>query len=214
MTHIKKYGAWYLFAIAVAILLYMIFSANKPEESHRTESGNLNNDEHILRDSLTEERRRNAINENALIVINNNLRSKNIEADATRRELDKTKLIANRLASEVKSLQPEDTSEYSHKVDSLIIQSDNLTYLIHSYEQAVDSLSNLYDQQKITYENMISDKVKINELIRTSYDKVKTSYDGLYTDYGKLSKSLKRERLKTKVAAVIGLAAIGFLIAK
>lgn len=214
VEHLHKHWKNYLLVIAAAIIVYLILNGNKGVDTHRTEASINDKDYKAVHDILKESDKQHAIDVRAIIVLGANLRAKNEEAAATRHELDKTKAVANRLSREVRELQPEDTSLYAHKVDSLAQQTDDLAEQVVKYEGQVDSLNTLYTEQKITYEKMIDDKVKINELLRTSYDKVKVSYDGLYTDYGKLSKQVKRERFKTKAAALIALAAVGFLIAK
>jgi len=214
IEHFRKHWLTYLLIIAVGILLYMLLSGNKPVESHRTEAELLKKENTALQIKLAEADRKDIIDRNVIVSQDSTIRTVRTVITVTTKELDKTKAIANRLSREVRELQPEDTSLYAHKVDSLAQQTEDLTVLVHDYEGTVDSLSSLYDQQKITYEKMLDDKVKINQLLRDSYDKVSGAYDGLYTDYGKLSKQVKREKLKTKIAGIIGLAAIGFLIAK
>ncbi len=214
IEHIRKHWMTYLLIIAVAILLYMLLSGNKPIESHRTEAERLQKENTVLLAKLDEADHKDRIDRQVITSQDSAIRSLRTDQSVTRKELDKTKAIANRLSREVKELQPEDTSLYAHKVDSLIDHTEDLTYLVHEYEGLTDSLNAEVDKQKAKYEQIIDDKVKINELLRTSYDKAKTSYDGLYNDYGKLSKQVKREKFKTKAAAIIGLAAIGFMIAK
>lgn len=128
--------------------------------------------------------------------------------------LKKSKTILRGLAKEIKAIQPEDTSVYSHKVNDLIAENENLIWLNDQYVKHVDSLNTIVDQQKATYEQRINDHIALNSQMRSLIDDGKTAYNSLHKDYEKVSKSLKREKLKTKVAAIIGLAAIGFIIAK
>lgn len=213
IEHFRKHWMTYLLIIAVIILLWALLTGNKPIESHRTEAEALKKENTVLLAKLAEDDHKFSIDQRVIISQDSTIREIRNNQSVTRKELDKTKAIANRLSREVKDLQPEDTSLYAHKVDSLIEHTEDLTYLVHEYEGLTDSLNTEVDKQKAKYEEVISDKVKINELLRTSYDKVKVSYDGLYTDYGKLSKQLKREKFKTKAAALIALAAIvkGFI---
>lgn len=214
VEHLHKHWMTYLLIIAVIILLWALLTGNKPIESHRTEAEQLKKENTELMAKLAEADRKDKIDRQVIISQDSAIRDLRTTQSVTRHELDKTKTVAQRLAQQVRDLQPEDTSLYAHKVDSLAQQTDDLAEQVVKYEGQVDSLNTLYTEQKITYEKMIDDKVKINELLRTSYDKVKVSYDGLYNDYGKLSKQVKRERFKTKAAALIGLAVIGFMIAK
>ncbi len=212
--HMRRHWLTYLLIIAVAILLYMLLSGNKPIDSHRTEAEMLKKKNSELLAKLTASDYKDAIDRQVIVNQDSTIRSLRTDQSVTRKELDKTRAVANRLSREVRELQPEDTSLYAHKVDSLAFQTEELTTLIHEYEGAVDSLNIVVDQQKSKYEEMISDKVKINSELRTSYTTLNNSYEGLFKDYGKVSKQVKREKLKTKIAGLIGLVAIGFMVAK
>jgi hypothetical protein len=213
MTHLKKYWLTYLFAIAVAILLYMLLSGNKPVESHRYEQEQLGKQYKTLQDSLVAESIRDKMRAIVIITQDSTIRSIRASNEVTRRELDKTKTVAQRLAIEIKAIQPEDTSVYAHKVNELIVENENLIWLNDQYVAAVDSLNIVVDHQKATYEQRITDQVALNSQMRTFIDSGKSAYEGLAADYKKVSKQLSREKLKTKGAALIALAAItyGFL---
>lgn len=212
--HLKKYWFTYLLGIAVIILLYFLLSGNKPIESHRTESDNLNKEYKELQDSLRSASIRDKLQAIVIITQDSAIRSIRANNEVTRRELDKTKSVARQLAKEIKEIQPEDTSAYAKKVGDLIQENENLIWLNDQYVAAVDSLNIVVDQQKATYEQRLSDKATLINDMSKAADKNITAYNSLNKDYEKLGKSLKREKLKTKVAAVIGLAALGFLIAK
>lgn len=214
MTHLKKYWLTYVLIITVGILLYFLLSGNKPIESHRTEADNLNKEYKALQDSLTAASIRDKMQAIVIITQDSAIRSIRSANEATRRELDKSKANSQRLAREVVDLRPEDTSVYAHKVDELIQENKNLIWLNDQYVSAVDSLNIVVDKQKAVYETRITDKVALINDMSKAADKSITAYNGLHKDYEKVSKSLKREKLKTKVAAIIGLAAIGFIIAK
>jgi biopolymer transport protein ExbB/TolQ len=208
MIHLKKYWLTYLLAIAVAILLYFLLFGNKPIESHRTEADQLNKDYKALQDSLTAASIRDKMQAIVIITQDSSIRAIRQANEATRRELDKSKSNSQRLASEIKSIQPEDTSVYAHKVDELITENKNLIWLNDQYVAAVDSLNIVVDKQKSTYEQRLTDKASLINDMSKAAEKNITAYNGLNKDYERVSKSLKREKLKTKGAALIALAAI------
>lgn len=210
MTHLKKYWLTYVLIVTVGILLYFLLFGNKPIESHRTEADNLNKEYKALRDRLTEASIRDKMQAIVIITQDSAIRSIRAANEVTRRELDKSKTISQRLAREIKDIQPEDTSVYAHKVDELINENKNLIWLNDQYVAAVDSLNIVVDKQKATYETRISDKVNLISDMSKAADKSITAYNGLHKDYEKVSKSLKREKLKTKGAALIALAAITY----
>jgi hypothetical protein len=213
MKHFKRYWQTYLLAAACIFLLYLLLSGNKPVESHRTEYDSLNKAYTSLQDSIKAVNNRDAVQQRVIIQQDSTIRTIRASNEATRRQLDVSKANAKRLAAEVKAEQPEDTSAYAKKVNELIDENTNLIWLNDQYVAAVDSLNLIVDQQKVAYEQRITDQVNLNSQMRTLLDNGATAYTGLQKDYNKLSKKLGREKLKTKSAAVIAAAAIvyGFI---
>lgn len=122
-------------------------------------------------------------------------------------------------ASEAKRLTlalhgEKDTVILNTGLDSLEARIDDLTYLYNDSQQYADSLGKLYTEQKLTYEELLNQKAQLYSQLRLSYDMVDTKYTDLYKDYKTQSKSLKREKLKSKIAAALALVATGFMIAK
>lgn len=206
--HLKKYWLTYMFAIAVAILLYMLLSGNKPVESHRYEQEQLGKQYKALLDTNIAIAKRESMLVRANASQDSALRSIRANNELTRRELDKSKAVSQKLAKEIKEIQPEDTSVYAHKVNELIAENENLIWLNDQYVVAVDSLNVIVDKQKATYEQRIKDQVALNAQMRSLIDNGKSAYEGLNKDYAKVSKQISREKLKTKGAALIALAAI------
>lgn len=194
--------------LAVAILGWMFFSGWGRTKVDTTQTEQLKNEYAALQDSLASHQTRDALKVSVIISQDSTIRAIRAGNEVTRKELDKTKTVARQLAKEIKELQPEDTSVYAHKVDSLVSQNQNLIWLNDQYVDAVDSLNKVVDQQKATYEQRISDQVALNSQMRTFIDQGKTAYDGLAKDNKSLVKQVRREKIKTKVAAGIALAAI------
>lgn len=131
----------------------------------------------------------------------------------TRVELDKSKNLAQRLANEIRGYN-QDTGVYGRKMDSLVTQVESLTFLLTQYEQYSDSLNTVNVQQQSKYESLLTERAKIYSELRTNYDKVFSEYNKVFTENKSTQKDLRRERLKTKIAAVLGIVAAGFAIMK
>lgn len=212
--YLKTHWFAYVLGITVIILIYFLLSGNKPIESHKTESDNLSKEYKELRDSMAEAKRRDFIQQKVIISQDSAIRSIRSNNEVTRKELDKTKIVAQRLAKEIKFTQPEDTSVYAHKVDSLVSKNQDLIELNDQYVTAVDSLNKIVDQQKSTYEQRINDQVALVNSMSKAATNCNTAYNGLNADYSKLGKQVRREKVKTKVAALIALAETAIIIFK
>ena len=131
----------------------------------------------------------------------------------TRVELDKSKNLAQRLASEIRDYN-QDTGVYGRKMDSLVQQVESLTFLLNQYEQYSDSLNTINAQQQGRYDSLLTERANIYSELRTNYDKVFSEYNKVFKENKSTQKDLRRERLKTKIAAVLGLVTAGFMIMK
>lgn len=108
----------------------------------------------------------------------------------------------------------QDTGYFGHLLDSLQQQVASLTFLIVQYEQYADSINNVNAAQKGNYEAMIQEKDKRYAELKATYDKLLKAYQELFADNVKAQKTVKRERLKTKVAALLALVAGGAAVIK
>jgi len=137
------------------------------------------------------------------------------ERDAVRKDLDKSTNQAYRLTQELKAYKSaKDTSEYGRKFDSLLAEVENLTYLYTSYKQYSDSLTVVTGQQRQQLDSVINARAALYAELRRNYEQVNTKYVSLFNDYKDARKDIKRERLKTKVAAVLAIVAGGLMILK
>lgn len=213
IQHFKTHWVAYLFGAALILMLYLLLSGNKPVESHRVEYDERDKVWRLTQDSLNEYKMRDALQARVIIQTDSAKRQTIAALEVTRRELGKSRSLANRLAAEVQAMQPEDTSVFAHKVDSLTNEVSNLSFLLDDASKQYDSLSKINATQQATYDQMLADRAKVINEINTAYTKEHSSYEGLYKDYKSLSKKLAREKFKTKSAAVIAAAAIvyGFI---
>lgn len=130
------------------------------------------------------------------------------------KELDKNIATANRLSKEVKELRKNDTTEFGRKCDSLADKLESITFLYTQYKDYSDSLTVKIEQQKVDYETALNEQKRLYNDLYTKYEQLYRLYDQLFKDYSSARKSLRREKLKTKVAAVLALVATGLFIAK
>lgn len=95
-------------------------------------------------------------------------------------------------------------------LDSLEQQVKSLTFLITQYESYADSINNVNDSMKIGYDAVIKENNKRITELQSAYDKLFSAYKDLFDTSASLQKDLRRQKLKTKIAAVLG-AAVGVL---
>lgn len=193
-------------AVVVAVVfLWLIFREPKPIDSHKDDYDRITAERDTFKvheavglrkiDSLEREGRRKDSASAAL----------KAELLTTRKSLDKTTATANRLAGEVKGLRRDDTSEFARKCDSLAEEAMNFKFLYDQYKVYSDSITVQLDSAKIDNGMaMAEQKILYNEL-KQKYDHLFDGYNTLYEDLRSANKTIKRERLKTKIAAILGL---------
>ena len=191
--------------IAAAVLLYFLLHEPKPLDIHKSDYDKVVADNKAFQQREAERLR-------VIDSLVQSGRSKDsvittlkAEKKATQKEADKYAATSVRLAKEVKELRRGDTSAFAHKCDSLAEQVANFAFLYEQYKSYSDSLTGKMDSQNEDY-------VKALEERRRLYDDLKTRFEGLelisekvYQDYLQAKKTIKRERLKTKIAALLAL---------
>jgi hypothetical protein len=195
--------------LALAICLAFLLWPDKPIETHNIEHADVV----AVHDTL---KAHDAIS--ARIIDSLKLREDSIlreskrllrEQGVARRQLDlKTAQLKNTTA-EIRDYN-KDTGYFGHMLDSLQQQVENLTFLVTQYEQFADSINNVNDSLKINYTAIIIEKDKARAELQAAYDKLYKDYQGLFDTSRVLMKDLKRQKLKTKIAAVLG--AVGAVI--
>lgn len=119
---------------------------------------------------------------------------------------------ANKKAAEVKDLAAQikamnkDTA-LNAKVDSLVNLVNNLNFFLVQYEVYTDSLNRVNAALQANYEAKDSEKDKRIAELQGAYDSLFKAYQQLFADSNSLRKDLKRQKLKTKVVAVLAGAA-------
>jgi hypothetical protein len=189
-----------LLLLTVICCLWFILQTDKPADTHTAEHSIVEADNKAIlkqRDSglkIIDSLQKGITKRDALI---NELKS---QLSFTRRDLDKSTAKAVQLA--IKQLK--DTSAYGRRCDSLASEALNFAWLYEQYKANSDSLATVVDKNSEDY-------VKALEVRRTMYDDLYSKYEQLYRQYNHLyvdnvqaGKKLRREKLKTKVAAVLG----------
>lgn len=189
--------------VTVAILLYWMLRDPKTTDSHKDEHQDIRDSNKVLvqkygeylhfADSVQKDARRRDSVEVRLKQENVYLRRVGDEKAAT----------VLRLTKEKKTLP--DTTRYHALCDSLAIEAENLAYLYNQYRENNDSLVASLDSTKASYAAALAEQNKLCERTRAQYFEVYNAYMKLFDDYSKSQRSLKRERLKTKVAALLAL---------
>lgn len=123
----------------------------------------------------------------------------------TRLQLDLKTSEAKGLAKEVQRLN-KDTA-LTGKIDSLVNQITNLSFLLGQYEAYSDSLNHVNDSLKINYDEQLKAKDKRIAELQAAYDSLFRAYQDLFATSRGLMKDIKRERLKTKIVGVLALGA-------
>jgi hypothetical protein len=194
-----------LLAAGLLFVLYLLLSQGKDHDSHKDDYDLVKADNKILQasrkaglhiiDSL-----QFAISQRDLVV------SQLEESlNDTRQDLDKSAAKAVQLAKEIKALQRPDTSLLENKCDSLAIEVENLAFLYNAYKSYVDTLTATTNKSLADYRIALNEHKKLYDELQAKYDQLYRLYDVLYKDYGAGQKSLKHERLKTKIAALLAL---------
>lgn len=131
----------------------------------------------------------------------------------TQRKLNTKTSELNILIEQIREINT-DTGFFGHLLDSLKEKAESLTYLLVQYEAYADSINSVNDSLHIGYEAMIREKDKRHTELQVAYDKLYKAYIELFDTTSDLQKSLKRQKLKTKVAAVLGAAGAVILLLK
>jgi uncharacterized coiled-coil DUF342 family protein len=130
------------------------------------------------------------------------------------KQADKYATTVTRLSKEVKELSRPDTTEFGRKCDSLAEQAENFAYLYGQYKNVADSLNVQVEQQGADYLKALTEQKRLYAELKVQYDLLMDAYKTLSDDYVQARKTIKRERLKTKIAALLALVAGGAAVLK
>lgn len=124
----------------------------------------------------------------------------------TQRKLDAKMGEVKTLVAQIRGYN-QDTGYFGHLLDSLEQQVQSLTFLVTQYEAYADSINNVNDSLRIGYDAAIKEKDKRIAELQVAYDKLFKAYQQLFAESTSLQKDLRRQKLKTKIAGVLGIAA-------
>jgi chromosome segregation ATPase len=197
----------------LAILLTIILWPDKQHDSHKDDKADVvaahdtlkahGVDYSRINDSLKKDNDRLKDANKSLVVGQAN----------TERKLNTKAAEVKTLVAQIREIN-QDTGFFGHMLDSLQQQVESLTFLIGQYEQYADSINNVNDSLSIGHDALIKEKDKRIAELQAAYDNLFKAYMDLFKTSEGLQKSLKRQKLKTKIAAVLGAAAGVLLIVK
>jgi uncharacterized coiled-coil DUF342 family protein len=200
-----KYIIITLLVIGAAILLYFLLHDKPLPDSHTDDYNrivNINKAFQKREDSLL---RRSDSLERSGRAKDSAIASLKAEKKATQKEADKYAASATRLAKEVKELRKGDTSEFAHKCDSLAEQAASFAFLYEQYKGYSDSLTAVMDSQGEDYVNALEERRKLYDELKRQHDGLMEAYKTLFADYTTARRTIKREKLKTKLASLLAL---------
>jgi hypothetical protein len=209
----KKNITIIILAIAVAILLYWLLSGGKDHDTHASDHAQVI----ATYDTV---KAHDAISARIIDSLSKNKDQQDIIIKDLMSGQEQYKGKLNKKAAEVSTLVAQireinqDTGYFGHLLDSLERQVESLTFLLIHYEQNADSLNNANAAQKDNYEAIIKEKDKAKAELQAAYDQLYRLYDKLFKDYTGARKDNKRERLKTKIAALLALVVGGAAVLK
>lgn len=201
----KKNLTIILLGAAVAVLLYFLLSEPKQLDSHADDYSRVVAENKSFKVHEAEKLKVIDSLESAGRSKDSAIASLKTEKKATQKEADKYAASATRLAKEVKELTKHDTTVLGRRCDSLAESAQNFAFLYEQYKAYGDSLTAKMDSQSKDYVKALEERRKLYDELKQKYDALVADYTTLFHDYSKSLKTIKRERLKTKIAALIGL---------
>jgi chromosome segregation ATPase len=207
MKNIPQKYLTYALAIALIVVVCLLLSdsCSKAPKDHSVEKEIIDRGDKQLRDSLELYKQFDRDKSLKIAGMDSTIREIRKVAEVRRAELNRSNSTAIQLRNELRGYRNMDTGYVNIRIDSLLNEVDNLTFLLADYTRAVDSLSIAIDQQKENYESLAAKRAELLTQIRTQYETVNKGYQNLFSTNQGLQRSLKREKLKTKIAAVIAL---------
>lgn len=195
-------------AIAVAaLLLYFLLKDPKPIDSHKDDYNRIVAENKAFKDKQAVTLKRIDSLESAGNRKDSAITSLKTELSNVRKVMDVKNVTIIKLSKEVKDLSKNDTTPLGRKCDSLAEEAQNFAFLYGQYKSYSDSLSTVMDSQNGDYVKALEERRKLYDELKQKYDHVYDGYLTLYEDLRSANKTIKRERLKTKIAAILGLAA-------
>jgi hypothetical protein len=211
-------------AVAVAVLLWFLIHEPKQPDSHTYQHDQAQSDLKIVRQQrdsglrIIDSLQRGVAKRDSLID------ELNKRLSLTRHDLDKSVNNALRLSKEIKLMK--DTARMAgwgddewaivrrSTLDSLTSELPNLAYLYQQYKDFADSLTVIVSKNEVDYKAALAEQKRLYEELYSKYEQLYRLYEQLFKDYSSVKKSIKRERLKTKIAALLALIGGGAAVVK
>lgn len=194
-----------LLTLAVLVLLYFLLHEPKSTDSHKDDYNRVLAENKAFRHREDSILRRVDSIETSGRSKDSAIASLKSEKKAMQKEADKYAATVNRLAHEVKELRKGDTSEFAQKCDSLAEQVITFKYLYEQYKANSDSLTAKMDSQNEDYVKALEEMRKLYDELKKQNEALLTAYKTVFDDYAKVQKTVRRERLKTKIAALLAM---------
>jgi len=219
----KKYWIG-LLIIGVAILLYFLLHEPKQPDSHNYQHDQAQSDLKIVRDQRDSSFK---VNDSLMgVIANRNIEKGELEnkLSSKQHDLDKSVNTALRLSKKIKLMK--DTARMAGwgndewaivrraTLDSLTSELPNLAFLYQQYKDFSDSLTVIVSKNEVDYKTALAEQKRLYDNLYSKYEQLYKLYDQLFKDYSSVKKSIKRERLKTKIAALLALVAGGAAVVK
>lgn len=197
--------------LALAVCIFFLLQPDKEHDTHASERSQI-----VANDDSVKSHKAQYL----FIIdsLNKNIKQQDVIIKDLKSAQEQSKGELNKKASEVKDLAAQikamnkDTA-LNAKVDSLVNLVNNLNFFLVQYEVYTDSLNRVNAALIANYEARDSEKDKRITELQAAYDSLFKAYQQLFADSRVMAKDLKRQKLKTKVVAVLaGAAAVLGLI--
>lgn len=203
----KKYWIIIIAVVVAAALLYMLLNEPKPIDSHADDYDQIVAENKAFKAKESATLKRIDSLESAGNNKDSAINALKSELLSVRKIMDVKNVTITKLSKEVKELSKGDTTQLGRKCDSLAEEAQNFAFLYGQYKEYADSLTTVMDSQNEDYVKALEELRKLYDELKQKYDHVVEGYETLYNDLQSANKTIKRERLKTKIAAILGLAA-------
>jgi DNA repair exonuclease SbcCD ATPase subunit len=199
---------WIIFTGAAILTLLVLFLLwpDKQHDTHKDDKVDIVADHDTLKAHGVDYARANDSLIKEVIRLKDDNKKLVAGQTVTEHKLNAKSAEVRTLVAQIREIN-QDTGFFGHLLDSLEQQVKTLQYLIVQYEQYADSINNVNDSFQIGHDAVIKEKDKRIAELQVAYNSLYKAYMDLFKTTADLAKDLRRQRLKTKIAAVLGAAA-------
>lgn len=192
--------------LAIAVLLAFLLRPDRQHDTHSDQHVEVIADHDTLKAHGADYARANDSLTKEISLLKDENKNLQQGQATTRRQLDAKSAEVKTLVAQIRGYN-QDTGYFGHLLDSLEQQVQSLTFLVTQYEQYADSINNVNDSLQIGHDALLKEKDKRIAELQLSYDRLYTAFNDLFKSSADLQKDLRRQKLKTKIAGVLGIAA-------